>query len=172
MRHCILLATIFLASLSTFGQDMTNYIQLQLVKDMVPNSAKFGFIYNGSPTDFEEELAIATNRMGIVAVKAPISSIRDIAKAIRFLIAKHKVDFIWMQEDSAVTSKSSIKFVVKQAVKEGVPVFTTAEEAFDAGALGRLEGSGDNWSVKINGKVLNLFQVQIPQGNDKYVIEE
>lgn len=172
MRQRILLAILFLASVGSFAQDMTQYIRLQLVKDMLPNSAKFGFIYNGTPTDFEAELAIATNRMGIVAVKAPIGSIRDVAQALRFLIAKHKVDFIWLEEDSAVTSKSSMKFVVKQAVKEGVPVFTTAADAFEAGALGRLEGSGDNWVIKINGKVLDLFQVQIPQGNDKYIIEE
>jgi ABC-type uncharacterized transport system substrate-binding protein len=172
VRQRFLFLTVLLTGMSAYGQDMTQYIRLQLINEMVPNSAKFGFIYTGAQDDFESELAIATNRMGIVAVKAPISSIRDVAQAIRFLIAKHKVDFIWLEESSVVTSKSTMKFVVKQAVKKGVPVFTTASDAFDSGALGRLEGSGEDWTVKLNGKVLDLFQVQIPQGNDKYVIEE
>lgn len=142
-----------------FAQDMAD--QLGVVKELMPSAGTVGVLYQASDADIDSDIGAASATLGLRIVKAPIESIRDVSKAIRQL-AQYNVSYIYLPSDRLMSSKSAIKFVVKQTVKDGVPVFSSSEDAFSAGAMGRFIQEDGKWVLKINGKVQSLYGIEVP----------
>ena len=166
-----ILVPLFLLSLGASAQigDLSEHVSL--IKQLVPNSTRFGVFYNPNDGSIDGQVAKATQDTGIQAVKSPIKSIREVSSSVRSM-AKYQVDFIVLIEDKVVTGKNAIKFVVKQTVKKKIPVFTVSEAAFSGGALGQFVNNGGKWQVKINGKLLPKFDISVPDGSDQFIIVE
>jgi len=144
--------------------------QTKIIKELIPNATRVGLVYNPS-TNIDSYIQEIVAETGVRVVKAPVTSIREVSQAVRSL-DRYDVNFILLLEERTVTSNNSIKFVVKQTVKKKIPVFTTAGNALSAGAYGQLVQEGGYWRIKINGKVAGRFDITVPEGNDKFTIEE
>jgi hypothetical protein len=165
------LIPLLLFTTAVFGQTTELSRQIALIKELAPDFTRFGILYNPSMSNVDNEIQQVTMETGVMAIKSPVKSIREISDAVRAL-AKYDVNFIFLYEDKIVTGPNSIKFVVKQTVRKQIPVFTTAEDGFKGGAFGRPVKDGDNWILKINSKVLSLFTIKVPENNIHFVIEE
>ncbi|MBO1321172.1 ABC transporter substrate binding protein [Acanthopleuribacter pedis] len=160
------------AGTGLFGQEMS--VNMGLIKTLIPNSSRVAVIFNPNgpaASSLTGEMEATSRDQSLMVIKVPITSIREIAPAMRNL-ASFEVDFMYLVEDKIITGTNSIKFVVKSTVKKGIPVFATTDNAFKGGALGRIDGSGDAAVLTINGKVQSRFNLQIPEGNNKIKIEE
>ena len=143
---------------------------VRLLKQLMPDATRIGLIHN-SGVNVDAAVQRATSETGIRVIKAPVRTIRDIAQAIRSL-DRYEVNLVILVEERIVTSNNSIKFVVKQTVKKKIPVFSTAPNALSAGAYGRFYQDQGSWRIEINGKMMNRYDVQIPEGSDRFKIGE
>lgn len=163
---CLLL---MLSTLPTLAQTYDLAGQLRVIKDLIPASSRLGMLYNPSRPNIEALISNASQDTGLVVVKSPVKSARDMTAAIRSL-SKYEVDFIFMIDDKTVTGTRTIKFVVKQTMRRKIPVFTVSPNAFEGGAYGWLVENGSSWRIKINGKVQDRFDISIPE-NANFVVE-
>jgi len=168
IKKSICLLFVF-TSLSVSAQTYDLAGQLRVIKDLLPTSSRLGMLYNPSRPNIDALISNASQETGLVVVKSPVKTARDMTPAIRGL-ARHEVDFIFMIEDKTVTGSQAIKFVVKQTMRKKVPVFTISPNAFKGGAFGWLVENGSSWRIKINGKVRDRFDITIPD-NANFVVE-
>ena len=149
------------------AQELTSHIRL--VQRLMPNATRIGLVYSPN-ADLRADIQAATTETGMRVVTAEVGSIRDLAKAVRSL-DPYDVDFIILSEERVTSGTSAIKFVVKQAARKKIPVFSTAEAALPAGAFGRFIQDQSQWKIRINGKVLSRFDIQVPD-SEVFIIEE
>ena len=169
MVRGLLPLVLFFAS-SVFAQNSLSS-HVSLIKEIMPNSTRVAILFKAGDSAVEAAIQKTSTDNGLMVVRVPVNSIREIAPAMRNL-QSFDVDFVYLVEDRIVTGTNSIKFVVKQTVKKGIPVFTSAENAFKGGACGQLVGEGGGLLLKINGKVSSRFELKIPEGSGKIKIEE
>ena len=144
--------------------------QVKLIKELMPDATRVGLLFNPT-TDVDSMIMRAIQETGIKVIKSPIASVRDVATAVRNL-DRYDVDFVIMVEERVVTSNNAIKYVVKQTVKKKIPVFTTSDNALTAGALGRLVNATGKWQMQVNGKVIRLFDITVPDANEDFTLEQ
>ena len=156
-------------SLSGHAQTYDLAGQLRIIKDLLPASSRLGMLYNPSRPNIEALITNASQDTGLVVIKSPVKTARDMTAAIHAL-ARYELDFIFMIEDKTVTGTQTIKFVVKQTMRKGIPIFTTDASAFDGGAYGWLVENGSSWRIKINGNVRDKFDITIPESAN-FVVE-
>jgi ABC-type uncharacterized transport system substrate-binding protein len=148
---------------SDFGQ------QLLLIKEIMPEATKAGIFYNTDDQRAPMAINRASAEAGITLVTAPVKSIREMAKAMRAL-KQHRLDFYVIFDDRVTGGPNSIKFVVRQTVKYKKPVYTSSSSAFKSGAFGKFIKQGAGWTLQINGKVLNLFDITIPSDDKRFAV--
>jgi ABC-type uncharacterized transport system substrate-binding protein len=154
-----------------FGQVKDLAEQIDLVKQILPNATRFGIVYPNDGPSIEDELSVVINRLGLMVIKTPVNSIRDIPGACRSMIGTYGVDFIYVVNDPAVAGKSGIKFMVKQSRGHDVPVFTEASSAFSGGALGQFVTANEVWVLRINSEVRGEYTISIPDNTSRIVVE-
>jgi len=171
-KSCIMIRLALVAmSAGAFAQTGDLADQFLLIRQLAPDATRIGLLYNPEQAGIEAEILDATQQSGLLIIKAPIKSLRDTATAVRAL-SPYDVDLIYLYDDRLVTGVTSIKFVVRGTVKKGVPVLTPSENAFRGGAYGQFVKTGGQWRLKVNGQVRDRFDLKIPEGSDKFIIEE
>ncbi|MDJ0838674.1 MAG: ABC transporter substrate binding protein [Acidobacteriota bacterium] len=144
--------------------------QLSLCKDLLPEATRCGILFNSGDQRAPGLISMASQESGLTIVQAPVKSIREISSAMRQLVNQFDVDFIVILDDRVIAGPNAIKFVVKQTVKKKKPVFTSSDNALKSGAFGKFARKGGDWILQINGKVQNLFDITIPDGNVRYAV--
>ena len=157
----------FLLPFAVFAQTELSH-QIELVKEIMPQATRLGIFYNTKDNLAASMISRASQETEMTIVRAPVTSIREMATGMR-LLKKHDVDFFIIFNDRVTGGPSALKFVVKQTVKNKKPVFTSSENAFKSGVFGKFIKKDANWSIQINGKVQSLFDISIPN-NDHYAV--
>ena len=145
--------------------------QFRLIKTLLPESTRCGFIYNPDNFDPQVELTKMTRDTGIKVFQTPAKSVREISSAVRNL-AKQEVNFIYLLEDRVITKNSAVRFVVRPNFRKKVPVFSTAGDSLKVGLFGHLFQEGTQWRLRVNGNVISRFDIEIPPGNPNIFLEE
>lgn len=143
--------------------------QLMLIKKIMPDAVKGGIFYNTDDELAPMAINRASGESGLTIVTAPVKSIREMATAMR-LLKQHRLDFYLIFDDRVTGGPNSIKFVVRQTVKYKKPVYTSSSSAFKSGAFGKFIKQNSGWTLQINGKVLNLFDITIPSDDASYAV--
>ncbi|MCB1052581.1 MAG: hypothetical protein H6510_17255 [Acidobacteria bacterium] len=144
--------------------------QFRAIKALMPEASTVAVILDGRGSKIEGELGQASSENGLKVVKVPIQSIRDMAAALNAAMA-HNPNFIYIEDSDGLGGKNSIKFVAKSALKNQVPVFTTHPDALDAGAFGQMQKGDAGWTILVNGKVKDQYSIAIPDGNDRFLVQ-
>ncbi len=162
------LPLLFISTCVMAQDDLAHHVKL--IKQLMPDATRVGILFNPN-TEIDGLINRAVQETGIKIIKSPIASVRDVSTAVRNL-DRYDVDFVIMIEERVVTSNNAIKYVVKQTVKKKIPVFTTSENAMSAGACGHLVNGAGTWQMKVNGKVVRLFDITVPDSNANITLEQ
>ncbi len=166
MRCCL---PFFLVAVGAFAQSGNLPSQVNLIMELMPNATRFAIFYNPERADIDRDIESITQQTGLLVVKFPVTSLREISKKVRSL-DQYGVNFIFLVEDNIVTGSAAIRFVVKPNVKDKIPVFTTDTNGFRSGALGLLYQDSGAWLMRINGGVVGRYDIEIPE-SQKFLVE-
>lgn len=159
----------FLVAVGAYAQSGDLGFQIGLIMELMPSATRFAIFYKPDRADIDAEIEAVTRQTGLLVVKFPVSSLREISKKVRSL-DPYGVNFIYLVENKIVTSKAAIRFVVKPNIKDKIPVFTTDTNGFRSGALGLLYKDKGNWLMRINGGVSDFYNLEIP-ANQRFLLE-
>ncbi len=134
--------------------------QFQLFKEIMPGLKRMGFVYNP-----KEENAVASLKqakeagavLGIEIVEATVSGPAGVSAAAESLAGK--VDAVYLPIDNTVASVFDT--LLKVSTENGLPVFSTAVEFVDRGAVAAL--AIDSYR---EGKKAGVMAVEILEGKD------
>lgn len=151
-----------------FGQnDLTK--QLELIKELMPDATRCAVFFNSKDNRVPPMVNMSAQETELTIVQAPVTSIREMATAMRQMI-QFDVDFVIVIEDRTVGGPNALRYLVKQNNKRGKPLFTASENAMGAGAAGKFARRGSDWYLQINGKPQADYKIQIPADNASYVV--
>lgn len=158
-------------SMTVFAQSEDLAYQLRLIQVLLPESTRFGFVYQSDSTDVDIDLNIAINQTGLRVFKHPVSSARELTKAVRALASRYEVDFIYVHDDTLVSSKNALKTIVNQSRKKGIPVFTLSENIRDVGGYGQIFNDEGQWRMYIASQGAENFAISVPPNDARFIIE-
>ena len=143
-------------------------LQLKLIKDILPNSQKIGFIYNPSESNSVEILAKIQSvapKFNFEIVVAAINSSNDVFIATQTLIDKN-VDAIFISNDN--TALSSMAGIIKIATAAKVPVFCSDTDTINSGIIAAIGPNQYNIGVQ-TGKVVERIVINQEKPNNMAV---
>ena len=108
--------------------------QIELIKELLPNTKKIGFLYNPSEQNsillLEKFKKISANK-NLEVVEKGVSSINDMNLAIDSLLKQ--IDVLYIPTDNLVVSSANL--VLQKANKKNIPVISSIEDIVKKGAL-------------------------------------
>jgi len=165
------LPLMYFVSLASFAQSEDLAYQLRLIQVLLPEATRLGFVYNPENTAAEIDLNAAVNQTGLRVFKYPISSVRDLTKCVRTLMNRYEVDFIYVFDDTLVTSDNALRIMVKQTQRKGVPVFTLSQNILTAGGYAQLFNDNGQWRMRIASKTSGRYSISVPPDDDRFIIQ-
>lgn len=108
--------------------------QVELVKDLLPDTKKIGTIYNTSEANsvfLTEEFVKEANARGLEVVARGITNVTEMASAMDSLV--DAVDVIYTTKDNTVASAYSL--IVEKADEAGIPIIGATRDFTENGAL-------------------------------------
>ena len=108
--------------------------QVRLMKEILPNSKKIGFIYNTSEKNSEIQLEIlkdVAENLNSEVVALGITNITELEQGIDILL--DKIDFLYTPADNLIAS--GIELIVNKTNQKGIPVLGAEEAHVNVGAL-------------------------------------
>lgn len=108
--------------------------QLELLKELLPNSKKVGIIYNTGENNSEiqvEGVKQAAPRVGLEITSVGITNVNEIPQALDSLLGN--VDVLYMLTDNLVVS--SLPFISNKCFEKGLPIIGSEKEHVLAGAI-------------------------------------
>ncbi len=110
-------------------------LQINLVKQIVPNLKALGLLYDSSQDSSRataESIKQVAPKMGFTVVEAPAMGVNNVASAAQSLVGK--VDAIFVPNDTIVYS--AFETVVKVAQESRTPLFSAERRSVQRGSIG------------------------------------
>lgn len=106
--------------------------QMDLIKKLVPNAKKIGFIYNTSEVNSEVQLnELKKVAKGYEIISTGVTSTNEVNSAIVSLVKD--IDVLYVPTDQLVVS--SMPIIVKNTLEAKVPIIAAEKGSVEAGAL-------------------------------------
>lgn len=151
--------------------------QLDLIKELVPNAKKIGFIYNTSEVNSEVQLnELKKVSKGYEIISTGVTSTNEVNSAIGSLVKK--IDVLYIPTDQLVVS--SMPIIVKNTLKEKVPIIAAEKGSVEAGALATVGinyyklgyETGKMAVAVLKGEDISKMPIKISDETDVYINEE
>lgn len=108
--------------------------QLELLKELLPETKTVGMIYNSGELNSEIQVNIAeevSKELGLELVVSGITNSNEVSLALDSIL--DKVDVLYVQKDNTVASAFPV--VVKKADEKNIPIIGAVKDFVDQGAL-------------------------------------
>lgn len=106
--------------------------QMDLIKKLVPNAKKIGFIYNTSEVNSEVQLnELKKVAKGYEIIPTGVTSTNEVNSAIVSLV--RDIDVLYVPTDQLVVS--SMPIIVKNTLEAKIPIIAAEKGSVEAGAL-------------------------------------
>ncbi|MDP0489271.1 MAG: ABC transporter substrate-binding protein [Fusobacterium sp. JB020] len=108
--------------------------QIQLMKALLPNAKRIGFLYNTSEENsrvFLKKMKEIAEPQGFEIVEKGVTNINEVGQAIDVLL--DEIDVLYTPSDNVVTASMSL--ISNRAEGKNIPVITSDGAQFEAGAL-------------------------------------
>lgn len=106
--------------------------QMDLIKKLVPNAKKIGFIYNTSEVNSEVQLnELKKVAKGYEIISTGVTSTNEVNSAIVSLVKD--IDVLYVPTDQLVVS--SMPIIVKNTLEAKIPIIAAEKGSVEAGAL-------------------------------------
>ncbi|MCW8132440.1 MAG: hypothetical protein KIS92_18980 [Planctomycetota bacterium] len=110
--------------------------QFALIAEALPKAHSVGMLYDSSGEKGARLMQAAKNALpnGWSLDAVDLSKFDSVAKAIDELL-RRRVDIVWTAPDSAVYNQASVRVLLREALREKIPVFGYSKSFVKAGAL-------------------------------------
>ena len=136
--------------------------QAELIKTLLPNAKKVGFLYNPSEQNslllLEKFKGIAKAK-GLTVVEKGVSSVNDINLAIDSLLSQ--IDVLYIPTDNLVYSSASL--VIQKANKKNVPVIASTNDIVKKGALATESIDYEKLGYQTGERVIDILNGKNPK---------
>lgn len=143
--------------------------QIFYLKKMKPGVKRIGLIWKKGIPDQEEKLEMANRAVASVGGELFVGYVRDeseVPEAFRVMNREHDVQVLWIVgNDGIVSAPVPRKYLIENAVEEGIPLLAPTTEWVSAGAPLALESSNGETRIMLNEPAANATGLQVP---DKY----
>ncbi len=164
----LLVAALTLSSFypARLSPDVTPMQQMYIMKEIQPDIERLGIIWNKATHDEEILLKIrrAGTSMKVQLFLAEVSDLSDIAPQFRILTRKHNVQAIWViKNDGLVDSSIGKDYLIKNAVKAGIPLFAPSEDWVGEGAFIAMIKQDGGIHLVVNKSVADALSLAVPE---------
>ena len=136
--------------------------QAELIKTLLPNAKKVGFLYNPSEQNslllLEKFKGIAKAK-GLTVVEKGVSSVNDINLAIDSLLSQ--IDVLYIPTDNLVYSSASL--VIQKANRKNVPVIASTNDIVKKGALATESIDYEKLGYQTGERVIDILNGKNPK---------
>ena len=136
--------------------------QAELIKTLLPNAKKVGFLYNPSEQNslllLEKFKGIAKAK-GLTVVEKGVSSVNDINLAIDSLLSQ--IDVLYIPTDNLVYSSASL--VIQKANRKNVPVIASTNDIVKKGALATESIDYEKLGYQTGERVIDVLNGKAPK---------
>lgn len=140
--------------------------QLYHLKEMKPDVKRIGLICKKGVPGQKEMLRGAERAAASIEGKLFVGYVRTedgVPSAFRTLNREHDVQALWIVEnDGVVNAAVPQKYLVENAVKNGIPLLAPTRGWVNAGAPMTLEKSGGETEIVLNKPAANATGLQVP----------
>ena len=166
----VLVAAITLSALypAQRASDVTPMQQMYIMKEVQPNIERLGIIWNRATHDEETLTKIrrAGTSLKVQLFLAEVSDLSDIAPQFRELTRTHKVQAVWVvKNDGLLDSSTGKSFLIKNAVKAGIPLIAPSEDWVSEGAFIAMKKQDGGIYLMVNKSAAAALSLTVP---DKY----
>lgn len=111
--------------------------KLKTLKTLLPQIKKLGMLYSPATEEHYKDKSIATAKVGLELVAVQVANEKDFPKAVEELLGK--CDCFLMIPDSKLFFTKSVEHLLKESLKQRIPVVGLSSAYTKAGALISLE---------------------------------
>ena len=129
--------------------------QAELIKTLLPNAKKVGFLYNPS----EQNSLLLLEKFKGIAIEKGVSSVNDINLAIDSLLGQ--IDVLYIPTDNLVYSSASL--VIQKANKKNVPVIASTNDIVEKGALATESIDYEKLGYQTGERVIDVLNGKAPK---------
>ena len=173
MLHAVKGALVLVAALvlSAFypvrlGPGVTPMQQMFIMKEIKPDVERLGIIWNKATHDEETLTKIrrAGTSLKVKLFLAEVSHLSDIAPQFRALTRTHKVQAIWViKNDGLLDSSTGKGYLIKNAVKAGLPLFAPSEDWVSEGAFIAMIKQDGGIHLVVNKSAADALSLAVPE---------
>ncbi|OFI07641.1 ABC transporter substrate binding protein [Clostridium acetireducens DSM 10703] len=151
--------------------------QLDLIKKLVPNAKKIGFIYNTSEVNSEVQLnELKKVAKGYEIIPSGVTSTNEVNSNIASLVKK--IDVLYVPTDQLVVS--SMPIIAKTTLEAKVPIIAAEKGSVEAGALATVGinyyklgyQTGKMAAAVLKGEDISKMPIKISDETDVYINED
>ncbi len=141
--------------------------QMFFLSKMRPDVERVGLIWKRGAADQEKMIERANRAVASIKGKLYVGYVEDksgVAEQFRVLTRKHDVQAIWVIEnDGVVNASAPRKYLIKNTIREGIPLLAPSRDWVDAGAPVSIAKNGGAIQILLNEQAANATALQVPE---------
>lgn len=162
----VVLATTAFALLPERATDVTPIQQLFLIKELKPDIARIGVIWDKNTANRDKilpQLERASAATGIKVIVGEVANLQEVGPQFRTLLRDHKIEALWILEEAGLLGQSATRsFLIKSATQAGMPVFAPSETWLKEGACVTWRKDASGIQLVVNKAVAEAMGITIP----------
>jgi len=152
---------------ATTGQSAGLVQQMFFLNKMRPDIERVGLIWKQGAANQEKMIERANRAVASIEGKLYVGYVEDesgVAEQFRVLTRKHDVQAIWVIENDGVVNASAPReYLIKNTIKEGIPLVAPSRDWVDAGAPVTIAESGGAIQILLNEQAAKATALEVPE---------
>ena len=140
--------------------------QLFVLDKMKPEVERVGLIWKKGVSGQEKTLRIAKRATASIDGKLFVAYVEgksEVPEQFRTMTRKHDVQALWIVENDGIVSASTPqKYLIENAVKEGIPLLAPTKDWVDAGAPVAIGKTNGEVEIMLNEPAADATGLQVP----------
>ncbi|WP_103020213.1 ABC transporter substrate binding protein [Salinibacter altiplanensis] len=150
--------------------------QMFFLKKMRSDVKRIGLVWKRGAANQEKKIEQANRAVASIQGKLYVGYVEDassVAEQFRLLTRKHDVQAIWVIEnDGVVNASAPQKYLIKNTIKEGIPLLAPSQDWVSAGAPVAIMENNGSIQIMLNEQAAEATALDVPekyQSNTKLV---
>ncbi len=141
--------------------------QMFFLNKMRSDVERVGLIWKQGAANQEQMIERANRAVASIDGKLYVGYVEDksgVAEQFRVLTRKHDVQAIWVIEnDGVVNASAPRKYLIKNTIKEGIPLVAPSRDWVDAGAPVTIAKNGGAIQILLNERAAEATALEVPE---------
>lgn len=141
--------------------------QMFFLNKMRSDVERVGLIWKQGAANQEQMIERANRAVASIEGKLYVGYVEDksgVAEQFRVLTRKHDVQAIWVIEnDGVVNASAPRKYLIKNTIKEGIPLVAPSRDWVDAGAPVTIAKNGGAIQILLNERAAEATALEVPE---------